>query len=450
METCGTILNGKNTEKHADGKLFKALVAACFILYTSMMCVKNVFGAELVTFIDKMNTDKFNASLATTYYFVSYAVVQVGLAFFMDRLNVRTYILVTVPVAAICGILVAFSVNMTEVWILFAIQGAFQAGVYAGCMYILSMYLPTEMTSSANGLMQAGFAIGNTIAYAVCALFVALDLWTLPYILFGAIFILSAVYFGIVTARLARRFPEATKRRKTAAEEQKDTHEHDSELSFNKGLFTLKNNKQRFWFYFWSVVYSLMATTLYYAINNWVGNFLKEVFGFPDSISIILSVVVPIMTFFGPTIAIAVSKKHKNYIKTAFIVSFIPLIASAVMIFIYDFNVITSIIFISVFIVSTRTLTGFQSVATFDMRTEINVGSYTAIINAAASVSAGVAPTVIGKLIDSANANSANGYGGWLVQFENATAISIVLLAFLAIAFFVTRKKTNLNNEKIR
>ena len=449
METCETVLADKSDQNHSDGKLFKLLVAACFILYTAMMSVKNVFGAELVTFIDKMHTDKFNASLATTYYFVSYAAVQVVLAFFMNRLNVRTYLLVTVPVAAISGILVAFSANMTEVWVLFAIQGAFQAGVYAGCMYILSIYLPTEMTSAANGLMQAGFAIGNTIAYAVCALFVALDVWTVPYILFGALFILSAVFFGVITAKAAKRFPDATKRRKDLKDNQKDTREHDSELSFNKGLFTLKNSKQRFWFYFWSVVYSLLATTLYYAINNWVGNFLKEVFGFPDSISIVLSIVVPIMTFFGPTIAIAVSKKHKNYIKTAFLVSFIPLIASVAMIFIYDFNVVTSIIFISVFIVSTRTLTGFQSVATFDMRTEINVGSYTAIINAAASVSAGVAPTVIGKLIDAANANSANGYGGWLVQFENAAAISIVLLAFLAIAFFATRKKNNLNNVKL-
>ncbi len=125
----------------------------------------------------------------------------------MNRLNVRTYLLVTVPVAAISGILVAFSANMTEVWVLFAIQGAFQAGVYAGCMYILSIYLPTEMTSAANGLMQAGFAIGNTIAYAVCALFVALDVWTVPYILFGALFILSAVFFGVITAKRQSVFP---------------------------------------------------------------------------------------------------------------------------------------------------------------------------------------------------------------------------------------------------
>ena len=43
METCETVLADKSDQNHADVKLFKLLVAACFILYTAMMSVKNVF-----------------------------------------------------------------------------------------------------------------------------------------------------------------------------------------------------------------------------------------------------------------------------------------------------------------------------------------------------------------------------------------------------------------------
>lgn len=368
----------------------------------------------------------------------------------MNKLNVRLYLIITVPLAAICGILVAFASNISEVWILFAFSGIFQAGIYAGCMHVLGLYLPPDMIAPGNTLMQSGFAIGNTTAYAVSALFVALDLWTMPYIIFGILFILSTVFFGIVTAMVVKRYPNAAKARENSATKEKPSNSENSDSDYRKGLFTLKNRKQKFAFYVWSVIYSLFVTTLYYSINNWVGNFLKEVYGFSDSVSIVISVIVPVMTFFGPVAAINVSKKHKNFIKVGFVASIIPLVFASALALLYDFNVVIAIVFLAAFIVSTKFLTGLQSVATFNMRNEVNVGAYTAIINATASVSAGVAPTIIGKLIDSANASGTTGNEGWLAQYLTAATIGLVLALFLLISHLITKNKTNLKNEKLK
>ena len=469
-----------NNKKARGGnvKIYRLIVAACFILYTSMMCAKSVFTAELVTFIDKMNTDKFNASLCNTYYFITYAAVQVILAPFMGRINVRRYLVITVPLAAVCGILVAFIGDVKQAWVLFAFTGAFQAGIYAGCMYILSLYLPSDMLPFANSLMQSGFAIGNTLAYCVSALFVSLSLWTLPYIIFGVLFLLAVVFFGIVTRKAAEIFPDAGKHRRAAAGQRKaaaggdeitdgaindgesvcesvdkvnatgDGKGRQSELSYNKGLFTLKNGAQRVLFYGLSIAYSILVTTLFYAINNWVGNFFKEVYDLPDSVSIVISLIVPIMTFFGPFIAISLSKKRKNYIKSAVVAVFVPLAAALALVFFYDAGIIVAMLLIAVFIVGTKVLTGFQSVATFDMRTEINAGSYSAMVNAAASVSAALAPTVMGKIIDAANAAGSTGHEGWVAQYGCAAGISAATFLFLLLCFAFTRKKTNLNGVK--
>ena len=445
----GVDIHGKH-----DYKLFKLLIAACFSLYTAMMCAKSVFVAELVTFIAQTGVDKVTASLANTYYFITYAVVQVFLAFFMNKLNVRRYLVVTVPVAAVCGIAVAFAGNdIVLIWVLFAIQGAFQAGIYAGCMYVLSTYLPQSLVSVGNGFMQGGFAIGNTVAYIISAIFVALGAWRVPYVFFGIVFLCATVFFGVVTAKVAKKYPHVKTHRENSVKELKETHEHDSELFFNRGLFTFKNNGQKALFYVLSVLYSVIATALYYAVNNWVGNYLKEVFGFTDSVSIIISVVVPIMSFFGPIMAIAYSKKHKNYIKSSVLFALIPLIAAGIMIFAYDFNAVIAVIVVAAFIVGTKMLTGLQSVATFDMRTELNTGSYTAMVNAAASVSAGIAPTIVGKIIEDLNNSSSVGdtvgKAGWLFQFANAAVIGAFLLLFMAIVYFLTKRKTNLNQEKL-
>ncbi len=438
-ETAGNTENGV--------RIFKLLIAACFALYTSMMCIKSVFSAELVTFIEAMQTDKFNASLANTYYFITYAIVQVVLAFLMHKLNVRLYLIVTVPLAAVCGILVAVASDMAQVWILFALQGAFQAGIYACCMYTLGVYLPPNLISTGNAFLQSGFAIGNTVAYGVSASCVAAGSWRAPYVIFGVILICSIVFFAVVTARIKKAYPDAeSKMRVVASESEKTT--HDSDSFYNRGLFTLGTKKRVFWFYFWSIVYSVLATTLYYSINNWVGNFFKEVYGFPDSVSIVISVVVPIMTFFGPAIAISVSKKYKNFVKVGVVASAIPLVVAAALIFVYGVSVIVAVLLIAAFIVSTRVLTGLQSVATFDMRTQVNTGAYTALINAAAAVSAGVAPTVIGKMVDFANVNGVNGNEGWILMFINAAVIAVVVSVFLAVAHLLTKNKNNLCDEQ--
>lgn len=69
------------------------------------------------------------------------------------------------------------------------------------------------------------------------------------------------------------------------------------------------------------------------------------------------------------------------------------------------------------------------------------------MINAAASISAGVAPTVIGKMVDSANASSLSGNGGWITMFISAAAISVVMIAFLAVSYLLTKNKTDLNED---
>ena len=75
------------------------------------------------------------------------------------------------------------------------------------------------------------------------------------------------------------------------------------------------------------------------------------------------------------------------------------------------------------------------------------------MVNAAASVSAGIAPTIVGKIIEDLNNSSSVGdtvgKAGWLFQFVNAAVIGAFLLLFMAIVYFLTKRKTNLNQEKL-
>ena len=77
------------------------------------------------------------------------------------------------------------------------------------------------------------------------------------------------------------------------------------------------------------------------------------------------------------------------------------------------------------------------SVMTFKLRTVINAGSYSAIANAVASVSAGVTPTIIGAVID---------VSGW----QSAYLVVLGLTAFVTLALTAINIVVIKDNKKTK
>ena len=69
----------------------KYLVWIGFVLYVFITGGKNVYTAELVTLMGVFNATKAQITLATTYYFVTYAVAQVILLFIMSKLKLLKF-----------------------------------------------------------------------------------------------------------------------------------------------------------------------------------------------------------------------------------------------------------------------------------------------------------------------------------------------------------------------
>ena len=86
---------------------------ACFFMYVLMMGSKNVYTAELVEIGNIFNVNKSQASLAMTYYFVTYSIAQIVLFFFMDNINLKWFMTISIFLSGIVTVFVAF---MTSMW----------------------------------------------------------------------------------------------------------------------------------------------------------------------------------------------------------------------------------------------------------------------------------------------------------------------------------------------
>ncbi len=407
-------------------KYGKILVWASFFFYVLMMGSKNVFTAEIVTLQGVFGTSKTDTSLAMTYYFITYAIAQAVLSTLMGKLNLRIYLTVTGVASACVTVLLGVFKDISITYVLCAINGILQAGIYSGCMACISKYLPLKMLPFANRMMTIGTAVWGALSYGIPPLFVGQGLWNVPFILLGVLFFISALFFFWAFNKM-RVFPPVV-----------GVKRNNDNASAEKTFLELKNGKSVVFYFALMFFITLIGNVMHYSIMNWIPDMMKDVFGMPDQYSILITLIVPVVSVVGSVLVINLCEKVKNIIWVS--VTFLSIAVAALipMIFFFDKNIILSIVLIIFFVTaSTGGRAVFTGIIAFKMRTRINSGSYLAAINAVAAVCAGVIPPLVGKIID-----AFTGVKGYGVTYLITVIIGVIYLLTLVIfATWYARKR---------
>lgn len=435
-------VNRENIEKNRT-TVGKLLIFACFFMYATSMAAKGVFAAESKYIKEIWNIADYSiVSMTNTFYFVTYGLVQILIFMFIKRINVRKYMIFSIPFAAVSMILMGLAENIYVMWVFFGLTGAFQAGIYCGCTYMLTENLPTKLLSPANKIMNVGYAFGTLVSYGLCGLCVSFDLWRVPYFLLGGLFLVSVVIFTIIVT-LATRYKRINRKLDKKVKLEKKA---NKALEFeDKPLFTLETKKKIVLFYVVDMIMSFFITCLFYMVMNYITSLLVDVHGLSDGISIYVSMLAPASIAIGPIIAITMCDHDRDFIREGLYMLFALLPIAFLLAFFYDSNVIValglSLLFV---IVANGVKTVVLSVMSFRMRKIINSGAYSAISNALASLAAGIAPTISGIIIDAA---------GWRANYFAIAGLIVALIIATIIIDRIVRKsyavKYGINNNKI-
>lgn len=410
-----------------EKRRYNFLIFASTFLWIIMMGSKNVYTAELVEIMQVFDVNKAQANLAMTYYFITYSATQIIFFFILDRINIKWYMFISIFLSGIVTALVASVTGMWQLWWLLSLNGILQAGVWGMCLSVFNKLLPKSMHPKANAAMNVGMAVAGIISYGSASLFVGLGRWNLPFIILGAILSLSAVlyFIAIKLCENVKQTPEKSTEitRKTPEE---------------KIPFTLETKSKKAVFYIITFLLSLTVHIVYYATLNWLPNLITENYGLDNSAGILVSVLAPLSTVIGPIIAIKRCEKS-DFIKTGIIYLFIATVFALLRIFLFDFNLTISLIVIIVFLIFAQAcITIICSVVSYKTGKLVNAGAHAGLMNAAGGCAAGLAPTVMGAVLDATN-------NDW--QFS-CTLIFILSAAITAsvifIALSVKRKKTRL------
>ncbi len=424
---------------------YKLLIFATFFLYIVLTGAKNLYVAEKTTLEDLGTFGSFTDLAATMeYYFYSYAAMQIFLAFFMKKLNIKWFLTITLSVSAIITILMAFTNTIISHWILYTVNGAMQAGVWGCSLKVLSLYLPKNLLARANKVMASGPAVAGIVSYGTAALFG--NNWTLPFILLGVLLLLSiALFFLSVT--MAQRFPRSIETHHVV---HADGTEEDVSEEDENDFIHLKTKKRVIVFFIVSIFTSVIVTALFYTMNNTLDIFLKQVGHFSNTTAKLISILAPIATIVGPILCVNACEKERNFIKVGTLFFILTLIFSTALLFFFDVNIILSMFFILMFLILVN---GGRSVcltvAPFKMRDKIDTGIYSALTNAAASISAGLMPKIFTSIVDNPLLSI---HKNWTNAFLVMTLWNLLVVAcFICLILWVKalNKKDKLNESPI-
>ena len=123
-------------ENNTKGRSFAygLLIFASVFLYVILTGSKNLYTAEKTTLYG-LGTFGNLTDLASTmeYYFYTYAAMQIALIFFVKKINIKWFLTVTIALSAVMTVIVPFTNEIGQHYILFSINGVLQAGIW-GCL----------------------------------------------------------------------------------------------------------------------------------------------------------------------------------------------------------------------------------------------------------------------------------------------------------------------------
>ena len=405
-----------NNKKH-----YNFLIFACVLVWVIMMGSKNIYTAEYIEIGNIFGVSKPQASLAMTFYFITYALMQVFLFFTLDKFNIKWYMLISVALSGIVTVIIALAMDLWTLWWILAINGILQAGIWGMCTAVLNKYLPINMKATANMFMNVGTAIAGIISYGSASLFISFKRIDSPFTFFGIILFISAFIFFIAVQKCEKL--------KTQTE---NTNTSSSVKNLTQTPFVLKTTRSKTLFFIITFALSFLVHCVFYGTINWIPSLLQENFGMREDLAILISVLAPLATMIGPIIAIRHCEKHINFIAVGLVYFIIASVISFAYVFIFDVNLILSLSILIIYLIIIQgAVTIIFSVISYKLCDYINAGAHSGLMNAAGAFAAGFAPTIVGAIIE---------YSGWQISYLVVFIITFVITILISTILFVLNK----------
>lgn len=408
-------------EKITTKKQAKILIALCWLLYVSAYLGRYSYSTNILPMSNYYNVEKDVVSLATTFFFFAYGAGQIINGLLCRYYNVKYILTGALIISSIINMLVFLGLPFEYIKYLWLLNGAVQSVLWPSLIMCLSKNLDEKNIQKSIIIMATTTSVGTFLAYGLSSLLAIWGAFKIAFLVGAIIMTVSALlwlfFHDSITVKTQE--VEETVAENEQANQVKQTKKMDGSVIRVLIIFGVV-----------AVIINLMKDGLL----TWVPNILSEKYEVSDSLSILLTLVLPVLAIFGSAFVVELSKKIKDYsFLMAILFCFTSILIGVVIgLFKTPFWVLVLIVFGLVSLLMSGANNVVTSMIPLQLRNKSNSGFVAGILNGCCYVGSTLSQYGLAKIATS---------HGWDAVFGLMLVLGVVIIAIGLINAFVAKPK---------
>ncbi len=405
------------------------LILLSCLTYSAAYVGRLCYGANLVAIREGFGIDQSIAGMVSSFYFFSYAAGQLANAFLSKYYNPKYVVAFSMIVSALCNLGIAVSPDIAPMKYIWLINGIAQSTLWCNILNIQSKFLSNKDIGRCIIWNCMTYSFGNLVCYGVSALINELGLsWRMVFYFSAALVFVVALawYFGIRRTEYAFHHDGAVFEEEThipaATQENQPQKVH---------LFT-----RYFVFVFiFACIGATCSAFIRDGVVTWLPSILKNDFGVKESLSIILTMILPEISILGAFLVKWLKKYLHGHL---FLESLLYAVAAAsiiaiVLLYPIKNTALTVLFFAIMYLMICGIVNITTSLIPFSIRKYGNVGSISAFLDACCYVGAVCSTYGFGAIADNS---------GWMNVIKIAAIMAVISFILTFIGSLLAKRNT--------
>lgn len=394
------------------------LIFLCWAAYTFAYVARLNYNASMVEILSQLDTTKEAAGSVSSFFFFAYGAGQLVNGLLSKKYNTKYSVTVALASSCVINLAMTFCQGIDEMKYLWFLNGVFQSILWSSLIKTLSDNLADSKLPKAVMAMSTTIATGTFMAYGLAALFSYLSLsWT-------SIFYVASALVGIVAVLWFVGMSTIQNAKKETKIIEKTT---KSKISYTP-IFVIG-----------MVVILISAITNGFikdGITTWVPSILKEEFGVSSSLSIIVTLLLPVLSIFGTSIVNALHKKQKdeNALNGIFYLASVILIGLIILTINFKSVPLTLALFGGIACLMSAVNIVITNIVPLYSREKFDSGLLAGLLNTFCYIGSTLATSLLGRIADTS---------GWNNVFTCILILSIISFVICGVSVVLKKKAQN-------
>lgn len=399
-------------------------IIMCWLAYTSAYLGRFSYASNIISIESFYGVLHADAGLVSTFFFFAYGAGQIINGIFNKRYNKKYVMAGALVISSIINLLFFFSIPFELLKYLWLVNGIAQSVLWPCLIALLSDTLKKSDLPSALVALSSTVAMGTFLAYGASALFTYLGVFQYSF-LFGAV---SMLIISVLWVFFYNKAFVLNVEREVVEETANLTTEKKGGKILTRSLIIL------------IVVLCLFAmidNLVKDGLNTWVPSILKEKFKLDDSLSIILTLVLPVLGFFGGSCNPYLEKKLKSFVPLLGFWFLLTALFTVIVILFLDISWVVVLLSFGLISLFTHGANGVVTgMAPLYLRDKIgNSGMLAGVLNGCCYVGSTISSYGLGVVADN------SGWTGVFVLLLIVSCVPVVVTGVMTLVEIIRNKK---------